>query len=142
VSGTVLTHHPLDVEGYGLDELAFETTELAHHIVKEMAAWLTDVHPSPSVRQAANIRDSCCPLRYTGETYQAVTLMSKKNVFVGLLGMDRDGCLCHSATLGFCLIVLNTNSILISDILDWLLHHAEAVAIEGKSFYMKGKLEP
>src|SRR5215813_5675900 len=32
---------PFDVEGHGLDGLAFELTELAHHIVKEMGARLT-----------------------------------------------------------------------------------------------------
>src|SRR5262249_47241880 len=32
---------PLDREGYGLDRLAFELTQLAHHIVGEMGTRLT-----------------------------------------------------------------------------------------------------
>jgi hypothetical protein len=32
---------PFDVEGHGLNRLAFEPTQLAHHIVEEMGARLT-----------------------------------------------------------------------------------------------------
>jgi len=32
---------PRDPEGYGLNGLTFQRTQLAHHIVKEMGAWLT-----------------------------------------------------------------------------------------------------
>jgi hypothetical protein len=32
---------PLDLQGHGLDRLAFELAELAHHIVEEMGARLT-----------------------------------------------------------------------------------------------------
>lgn len=38
--------------------------------------------------------------------------------------------------------IFNNDSTLTSAILDRLLHHAETVVIEGKSFRMKGKLEP
>jgi DNA replication protein DnaC len=38
--------------------------------------------------------------------------------------------------------IFNNDSTLTSAILDRLLHHAETVAIEGKSFRMKGQLEP
>ncbi len=38
--------------------------------------------------------------------------------------------------------MFNNDSTLTSAILDRLLHHAETVIIEGKSFRMKGKLEP
>jgi hypothetical protein len=32
---------PFDMEGHGLNRLAFELAELANHIVKEMGPWLT-----------------------------------------------------------------------------------------------------
>jgi hypothetical protein len=32
---------PRDLEGHGLDGLAFQRTQLAHHIIKEMSARLT-----------------------------------------------------------------------------------------------------
>ena len=38
--------------------------------------------------------------------------------------------------------IFNNDSTLTSAILDRLLHHADTVVIEGKSFRMKGKLEP
>ena len=38
--------------------------------------------------------------------------------------------------------IFNNDSMLTSAILDRLLHHAETVVIEGKSFRMKGKIEP
>ena len=38
--------------------------------------------------------------------------------------------------------MFNNDSTLTSAILDRLLHHAETVVIEGKSFRMKGKIEP
>lgn len=38
--------------------------------------------------------------------------------------------------------IFNNDSTLTSAILDRLLHHAETVVIEGKSFRMRGKLEP
>jgi DNA replication protein DnaC len=38
--------------------------------------------------------------------------------------------------------IFNNDSTLTSAILDRLLHHAETVVIEGKSFRMKGKIEP
>ena len=38
--------------------------------------------------------------------------------------------------------IFNNDSILTAAILDRLLHHAETIVIEGKSFRMKGKLEP
>ncbi len=38
--------------------------------------------------------------------------------------------------------IFNNDSTLTSAILDRLLHHAETVIIEGKSFRMKGRLEP
>lgn len=38
--------------------------------------------------------------------------------------------------------IFNNDSTLTSAILDRLLHHADTVIIEGKSFRMKGKLEP
>jgi len=38
--------------------------------------------------------------------------------------------------------IFNNDSTLTSAILDRLLHHAETVIIEGKSFRMKGKIEP
>lgn len=38
--------------------------------------------------------------------------------------------------------IFNNDSTLTSAILDRLLHHAETVVIEGKSFRMQGKLEP
>ena len=38
--------------------------------------------------------------------------------------------------------IFNNDSTLTAAILDRLLHHAETVVIEGKSFRMKGKLEP
>lgn len=38
--------------------------------------------------------------------------------------------------------IFNNDSTLTSAILDRLLHHAETVVIEGKSFRMKGQLEP
>lgn len=38
--------------------------------------------------------------------------------------------------------LFNNDSTLTSAILDRLLHHAETVVIEGKSFRMKGKIEP
>ena len=38
--------------------------------------------------------------------------------------------------------MFNNDSTLTSAILDRLLHHAETVIIEGKSFRMKGRLEP
>jgi DNA replication protein DnaC len=38
--------------------------------------------------------------------------------------------------------IFNHDSTLTSAILDRLLHHAETVVIEGKSFRMKGKIEP
>ena len=38
--------------------------------------------------------------------------------------------------------MFNNDSTLTSAILDRLLHHAETVIIEGKSFRMQGKLEP
>jgi DNA replication protein DnaC len=37
--------------------------------------------------------------------------------------------------------IFNNDSTLTSAILDRLLHHAETVVIEGKSFRMKGKIE-
>ena len=37
--------------------------------------------------------------------------------------------------------IFNHDSTLTSAILDRLLHHAETVVIEGKSFRMKGKIE-
>ncbi len=37
---------------------------------------------------------------------------------------------------------LNNDSTLTAAVLDRLLHHAETIVIEGKSFRMKGKLEP
>jgi DNA replication protein DnaC len=41
-----------------------------------------------------------------------------------------------------CPKIFNNDSTLTSAILDRLLHHAETVVIEGKSFRMKGKIEP
>ena len=38
--------------------------------------------------------------------------------------------------------IFNNDSTLTPAILDRLLHHAETVVIEGKSFRMKGKIEP
>jgi len=38
--------------------------------------------------------------------------------------------------------IFHNDSTFTSAILDRLLHHAETVVIEGKSFRMKGKLEP
>ena len=38
--------------------------------------------------------------------------------------------------------IFNNDSTLTSAILDRLLHHAETVVIEGKSYRMKGKIEP
>ena len=38
--------------------------------------------------------------------------------------------------------MFNNDSTLTPAILDRLLHHAETVVIEGKSFRMKGKIEP
>ena len=38
--------------------------------------------------------------------------------------------------------IFNNDSTLTAAILDRLLHHAETIVIEGKSFRMKGKLEP
>jgi DNA replication protein DnaC len=38
--------------------------------------------------------------------------------------------------------IFNNDSTLIAAILDRLLHHADTVVIEGKSYRMKGKLEP
>ena len=38
--------------------------------------------------------------------------------------------------------IFHNDSMLTSAILDRLLHHAETVVIEGKSFRMKGKIEP
>ena len=38
--------------------------------------------------------------------------------------------------------IFNNDSTLTSAILDRLLHHAETVVIEGKSFRMKGTIEP
>ena len=37
--------------------------------------------------------------------------------------------------------IFNNDSTLTSAILDRLLHHAETVVIEGKSYRMKGKIE-
>jgi DNA replication protein DnaC len=38
--------------------------------------------------------------------------------------------------------IFNNDSTLTSAILDRLLHHAETILIEGKSFRMKGQIEP
>ena len=38
--------------------------------------------------------------------------------------------------------LFNNDSTLTSALLDRLLHHAEVVPIEGKSYRMKGRLEP
>jgi DNA replication protein DnaC len=38
--------------------------------------------------------------------------------------------------------IFNNDSTLTAALLDRLLHHAETVVIEGKSYRMKGKLEP
>jgi DNA replication protein DnaC len=38
--------------------------------------------------------------------------------------------------------MFNNDSTLTAAILDRLLHHAETVVIEGKSFRMRGQIEP
>ena len=43
---------------------------------------------------------------------------------------------------GFGPKMFNNDSTLTAAILDRLLHHAETVVIEGKSFRMRGQIEP
>lgn len=79
-----------------------------------------DLHPLPIDKSGADLLFQVISLRYE----QGSTLITSNRAFKDWPK------------------IFNNDSTLTSAILDRLLHHAETVIIEGKSFRIKGKLEP